>query len=201
MKAAASGASISVSRLRQKLQTSRSPETRCEEAAGEPNQCSSDRDRERLRDRDQCGVSPAVEEPINVRAARIDPPFRRKSIRTMLLSERRMSSTAAWCSAWAKDANFSSPSSARLCSKSRACSQNLRRSSWSTLVHQHIRTSGVGLPAAIRIAEVAFLLGSLHCYLMALHATLDRPAHHRLRPEDGTGESPRHVTALARSSR
>jgi tyrosinase len=45
-----------------------------------------------------------------------------------------------------------------------------------TLVHQHIRpmtakflASGVGLPAAIGIAEVAFLLAAFHCYLMALH--------------------------------
>ena len=48
-----------------------------------------------------------------------------------------------------RDANFSSPSSARLCSKSRACSRIVGRSSWSTLVHQHIRTSGVGLPATM----------------------------------------------------
>src|SRR5829696_10512020 len=58
-----------------------------------------------------------------------------------------------------------------------------------TLVHQHIRpmtakflASGVGLPAAIGVAKVAFLVGSLHCYLMALHAGLDKASEQRLGP-------------------
>jgi hypothetical protein len=58
-----------------------------------------------------------------------------------------------------------------------------------TLVHQHIRpmtakflASGVGLPAAIGIAEVVFLLAAFHCYLMALHTALNKAPEQRLGP-------------------
>src|SRR5215203_6048301 len=56
-----------------------------------------------------------------------------------------------------------------------------------TLVQQHIcpmtanlLTSGVGLPAAIGVAKVAFLLAALHRYLMALDAALDKASEQRL---------------------
>src|SRR3954453_9045157 len=52
-----------------------------------------------------------------------------------------------------------------------------------TLVHEHIRpmtadflAPGVGLPAAIGIAKVAFLLAALHGDLMALDAAFDKAA-------------------------
>src|SRR3954468_6501745 len=58
-----------------------------------------------------------------------------------------------------------------------------------TLVHQHIRpmtgkflASGVGLPAAIGIAEFAFLLAAFHCYLMAFHAAFNKAPEQRLSP-------------------
>ena len=58
-----------------------------------------------------------------------------------------------------------------------------------TLVHQHVRPmtgkflpSGVGLPTTIGVAKVAFLLGSLHCYLVTLDAALDKATEQRLGP-------------------
>src|SRR5829696_9905814 len=87
-----------------------------------------------------------------------------------------------------------------------------------TLVHQHIRPmtakflpSGVGLPAAIGVAKVAFLLAAWHRYLMALDAALDKASEQRLGPllpsdllapgwknDGGLGVALRHLRRVAR---
>src|SRR5215204_272411 len=88
-----------------------------------------------------------------------------------------------------------------------------------TFVHQHISpvtanflASGVGLPPAVGVAKLAFLLASLHRYLMALDPALDKASEQRLSPllssnllapgwknDGGLGVALRHLRRVART--